>query len=145
MFQKLRFGVVLLSMWVLVPNVHGQATPTQPAQPQTPSAQGSPAKAKKQHYLIRLVPVDLEQLIKPNETNAKHMKEHFTLLQKHAREGKVVVAGPSINGPDTFGIVIVEVESEAEARAMLDSDPAVINKLMKGEVLPFNLAIERSR
>ena len=73
------------------------------------------------------------------------MSDHFIRLKKLASEGKIVVAGPSINGEKTFGIVVVEVASIEEATEIMQGDPAVRGGAMKGEVLPFRLAIVRGK
>jgi uncharacterized protein YciI len=71
------------------------------------------------------------------------MGVHFAYLKKLMGEGKVLLAGPSINGAKTFGIIIVEVENEAEARAILEGDPSFQAGIQKGEVLPFRIALMR--
>src|SRR3712207_7644474 len=53
------------------------------------------------------------------------------------------IAGPSINGDKTFGIVVVEAASEAEARTLMEADPSVKAGVMTGEVLPFRLSLDR--
>lgn len=100
---------------------------------------------KKQQFFIRLVPVNLEVLLKPDAEQAKIMKAHAKHMVDNTKAGKILIAGPSVNGDRTFGVVIVEVETEAEAKAMLESDPAVANGLMKGEVLPFSLFVMQGR
>jgi uncharacterized protein YciI len=107
--------------------------------------QAAPAKSQKLHYLIRLTPARAGFVENPTAAEQKAMGDHFARLKKLAAAGKIVVAGPSINGPDTFGIVVVEVESKEEATEIMRGDPSVKAGMMKGEVLPFNLAIERAR
>jgi uncharacterized protein len=104
-----------------------------------------PAKAKKQHFLIMLKPGRAGFLEAPTPAEQKTVGEHFQYLKKLAADGKVVLAGPSINGDKTFGIVVLEVASEAEATALMQGDPSVRAGVMKGEVLPFTLSLMRSQ
>ena len=73
------------------------------------------------------------------------MGDHFQYLKKLMGEGKVVVAGPSINGEKTFGLILVETDTEAEARAIMENDPSYKAGIQKGEVLPFTISLLRGR
>lgn len=55
------------------------------------------------------------------ELQTAHMKN----IQRLADEGKLVVAGPFLDGGDLMGIYIFDVKSLEEARALTESDPAV--------------------
>jgi uncharacterized protein YciI len=80
--------------------------------------------ATKQHFLIRVEPARAGFVESPTKEEAQAMSAHFVYLKKLLADGKVVVAGPSVNGPKTFGIIIIEVDNEAEARAIMEGDPA---------------------
>jgi uncharacterized protein YciI len=99
--------------------------------------------ATKQHFLIRVEPVRPGFVESPTKVEEQAMGAHFAYLKKLLADGKVIVAGPSINGPKTFGIMIVEVDNEAEARAIMAGDPAVKAGVQKAELLPFRLALLR--
>ena len=101
------------------------------------------SSAQKTHFLIRIEPSRSTFLQDMTPAEQKIMDVHFTYLKKLSDEGKVVLAGPSLNGPKTFGIIVVEVDSEAEARKILEGDPSYKAGLQKGEVLPFRIAILR--
>jgi uncharacterized protein YciI len=101
------------------------------------------AAATKQHFLIRIEPVRAGFVDNPTKEESQAMGAHFAYLKKLLAEGKLIVAGPSINGPKTFGIILVEVDSEAEAKAIMEGDPAYKAGVQKGEVLPFRMALLR--
>jgi len=71
------------------------------------------------------------QLINPRPTwpeditpdEEKIMTEHFHYLSNLARKKKVLMAGPCFN--PVFGLIILQVESEAEALEILNNDPSV--------------------
>lgn len=73
------------------------------------------------------------------------MSEHFQYLKKLTADGTVVLAGPSINGEKTFGLIIVETATEAEARTIMENDPSYKAGIQRGEVLPFTISLLRGR
>lgn len=105
----------------------------------------TPAPAKKTAFLIRIQPVRATFVNDATKEENKIMGEHFRYLQKLTAEGKIVLAGPSINNEKTFGLIIVEVDNEAEARKIMEGDPSYKAGIQKGEVLPFTIAILRGR
>lgn len=44
----------------------------------------------------------------------------------------------------TFGIVILEVESEDEAQTIMKNDPTVAERIMTAELFPYKVALIRS-
>ena len=74
------------------------------------------------------------------------MSEHFAYLQKaRGGAGKLSLPALPINGEKTFGLIVVEVDSEAEARKIMEGDPSFEAGIQKGEVLPFRISILRGR
>lgn len=53
------------------------------------------------------------------------LKAHLANIQRMAREGKLVVAGPFLDDTELKGIYVFNVESVEEARALTESDPAI--------------------
>jgi uncharacterized protein len=93
-------------------------------------------------YLVR--PARVGMLTEPTEEESTVMREHFAYLQRLRDDGLVLLAGPSIAGEDTFGIVVVETEDEAAAAAAMAADPAVASGVMGGELRPFRISVSRS-
>lgn len=58
-------------------------------------------------------------------TAAQIQKGHLENIGRLAKEGKIDIAGPFLDDSDWRGIFIFNVESEAEVKALLDTDPAV--------------------
>lgn len=77
----------------------------------------------KLHYFVRLLgkrpgwPADMT----PDEKEI--MAEHFEYLKQLVAEKKVVVAGPVWK--PTFGLMILRVDSETEARKIMAEEPSV--------------------
>jgi uncharacterized protein YciI len=70
--------------------------------------------------------------------------QHFSHLKQRFDDGKLVLAGPSLGTVNT-GVSIFEADDEAEARAFVESDPAVSSGLCTGEVRPFQVSMLRGR
>jgi uncharacterized protein YciI len=74
---------------------------------------------------------------------AKIMGIHFNYLKEMLAEGKLVMAGPEINGK--FGITVIETETEDEARMFMENDPAVKNGVVSGKLYPYRVSLLRGR
>jgi uncharacterized protein YciI len=67
---------------------------------------------------------------------------HFNNLKKLTEEGIVVLAGRTLReDPGDFGIVILDVEDEEEARKLMETDPAVEQGIMTAKLYPFRVAL----
>jgi uncharacterized protein YciI len=71
------------------------------------------------------------------------MGEHFAYLERLVGEGKVLLAGPSLDPP--FGIVVLVAESEEEAWALVRADPSVAAGLQTPELYPFRTSLLAGR
>lgn len=93
-------------------------------------------------YVLKLIPRLL---------NAKNWTEqdngiagrHFRRLQQLYKEGKVILAGRTLNesDPSQFGVVILEVKTAEEARQIMEEDDAVKEKIMTAQLFPFSVAL----
>ncbi|NLV58992.1 MAG: hypothetical protein GXY67_09485 [Clostridiales bacterium] len=90
---------------------------------------------------MRLIP----SLLSPESWTPREeeiVQRHFTRLQDLLHEGKLLLAGKTA-GIDltTFGIVILEVDSQDEARALMESDLSVTDGIMTAELYPYQVAL----
>jgi uncharacterized protein YciI len=80
----------------------------------------------------------------PTPEEERIVGEHFEYLKGLTAKGVVLLAGRTLNtDPSGFGIVIFKAGDEAEARFILEADPAVKAGVFKGECYPFGLALGR--
>lgn len=100
-------------------------------------------KPKQFIYVLRLV----ERLHDENawtDADKKTVGAHFAHLKAATAEGKVILAGRTLeSGDKTFGLVIFEAADEAAAKAFMASDPAVVGKVMTATVHPYQVALQR--
>lgn len=63
---------------------------------------------------------------------------HMNNINRLASQGKLTVAGPfGTNDKNYRGLFILNTTSMEEARAMVNSDPVIQNKLMDVDLLPW--------
>jgi uncharacterized protein len=99
----------------------------------------------KQHFYFKLIP--------PRPSFAQDASaEELTIMNKHSdycgeqfREGKVLLYGPVLAQEGAFGIGILEVESEAEAREFGENDPSVLAGLNGFEIAPMRVSGARAK
>jgi uncharacterized protein len=92
-------------------------------------------------WLVILRPTRAELPFDPTPEEEGIVGEHFAHLLRLRDEGKLVLAGPSPVPADTIGIAVFDVADEAEVRAIVDVDPAVVNGVMTAEIRPLRISI----
>ncbi|WP_245509116.1 YciI family protein [Mesorhizobium sp. M4B.F.Ca.ET.019.03.1.1] len=66
------------------------------------------------------------------------MGRHADYLRTQLREGRMMIAGPVADPTGPWGLCILRVGTEAEARAVTDADPVVRSgRGFRYEVLPM--------
>jgi len=73
------------------------------------------------------------------EPEEKIMNEHFFYLKDLVAKRKVILAGPCLELRK--GIVILETDSELEARQIMDNDPSVKKGLHRYEMYPMRVSL----
>jgi len=81
--------------------------------------------ANPQHFLVRLEGKRPGWPEGMSDAEQRVMGEHFVHLRALTWAGKCLLAGP-VFGADTFGLVVLQVADEAEARAIMDAEPSVV-------------------
>ena len=78
----------------------------------------------------------------PEETaeTRKLQEAHMAYILKMGTEGKLVIAGPFADNGDLRGLYIFRVGSAAEAKALVESDPAVQAGRLRFELHPWYAA-----
>ncbi len=77
-----------------------------------------------------------------DETTAEEearLGEHFDYLERALEDGKLILAGPCLDGE--FGVVLFRAATDDEALEFMQSDPAVRHGLMTAELHPFRVSL----
>ncbi|WP_391120985.1 YciI family protein [Psychrobacillus sp. L3] len=90
-------------------------------------------------YQLKLTPSHLDQSNWTDKENSI-VENHFEVLQNLQEEGKLLLAGRTLN-MDPMGIVILEVDTEEEAIELMNNDPAVKEGIMEGQLFPYRVAL----
>jgi len=70
------------------------------------------------------------------------VERHFEWLKQLEIEGKLILAGRTLNTDESrFGIVILNVDTDGEARRLMEKDPAVKEGIMTAELYPYRIAL----
>src|SRR5690348_10847100 len=94
-------------------------------------------------FLYRVEPTRVEMVSEgPTPEEADAVGRHFAYLKDLTERGVVLLAGRTLTtGPETFGIVVFRAESENDARALMEGDPAVRAGVMRTTLFPFGIAL----
>ena len=78
----------------------------------------------------------------PEETpeTRQLQEEHMANIQKMGAAGKLVIAGPFTDNGDLRGLYVFRVASAEEAKALVESDPAVKAGRLRFELHPWYAA-----
>ena len=94
-------------------------------------------------FLYRLIPVRADMLSEgPTEQENAIIEAHGEYLDRLAAHNVVKLAGRTlIEGDQSFGIVVLEADSDMHARRIMNEDPAVANGVLHAELFPFRIAV----
>lgn len=74
------------------------------------------------------------------EAESTAMQAHLLYLARLQEEKRLRFAGR--DGDNAFGMAILELGTEEEARAVADGDPAVVAGVLSAEVRPYPMPVE---
>ena len=94
-------------------------------------------------YQLKLIPSLLDQAIWTDKENSI-VQHHFEVLQNLQEEGKLLLAGRTLN-LDPMGIVILEVDTEEEAVELMNNDPAVKEGIMEAQLFLTGLHYTKNK
>lgn len=97
--------------------------------------------AEKLHFVGILRPKRAAFVNDPTAEEQRIMSEHFQYLKKALEAGTLLMAGPCIAGADTFGLIVLRMDSGADAQAFLNADPSVRNGVQAATLYPFRLSL----
>jgi len=104
-----------------------------------------PALAQPVHqYMLRLDAVRKDfSLTNLTPDERRIVAEHFAYLQSLQADGKLMLAGQVFDPRGFWGILIVNTSDPDVAGAIMNADPAIKQKVVRGEVLPFRTVLLR--
>jgi uncharacterized protein YciI len=105
-------------------------------------AQEPGTKQRQFIYVLKLIPRLLNEK-NWTDNDSQIVGRHFRRLQQLQKEGKLILAGKTMDDQDVaqFGVVIFKAGSEDEARRIMEEDDAVKEKIMTAQLFPFMVAL----
>ncbi|HXR39684.1 MAG TPA: YciI family protein [Terracidiphilus sp.] len=100
---------------------------------------------EKQHYFFRLIPPRPTFPADITANEAALMERHGVYWAKHFAAGRILAYGPVFVPGAAFGLGILEVEDEAEARRFGENDPSVLEGLNRYEIHPMRVVAARAK
>ena len=98
-----------------------------------------PPPVEKTRFLIRLLPLHPEAVA--GEEEKARIVMHFDYLKSLLADGKLILGGMTTD--DYAGYLVIEAANQAEAEKIMAADPAVSGNVYKGELHPFQIALQR--
>jgi uncharacterized protein YciI len=71
------------------------------------------------------------------------IQEHGAWLEARYAEGRVRFAGRCYDGP--FGLVVLDADSEQDARTLMEADPSVRSGIQTAKLYPFRTFLAHQR
>lgn len=95
-----------------------------------------------QHYFYKIRPVRPEMIAEGfTELESKTMGEHFMYLKGLTEQGIFAFAGPTLVADNSnFGTGLLRADNIESAWEIGSNDPAVMNRVMRLDILPFKVA-----
>jgi uncharacterized protein YciI len=80
-----------------------------------------------------------------NDDERRLMDEHGRYFQEQFEAGTILLYGPVMATGGAFGLAVLEVDSEAEARQFGEGDPSVRRGLNRFEIHPMHVSAARAK
>jgi uncharacterized protein YciI len=100
---------------------------------------------ERQHYYFELIP---PRPTFPHDITSDEravMDKHSAYFQQQFELGRLLLYGPVLAPKGAFGLAILEVADEAEARRFGQDDPSVLAGLNRFEIYPMRVAASRAK
>jgi len=89
------------------------------------------------YYLVKLIPPRPTFAADMTTAEQSVMERHVAYWKDLARKGTAIVFGPVFDPEGTWGLGIVQAESDDGIRAIVKDDPAVSSGLNRAETYPM--------
>jgi len=99
----------------------------------------------KQHFFFKLIPPRSTFPYDITESEKRLMDEHGRYFDEHFAAGRLLLYGPVLASGGAFGLAVLEVDSEADARLFGEGDPSVKGGLNRFEIHPMKVSAARGK
>ena len=103
--------------------------------------QDTPRTPEKRHFVLRLIPPRSTFAQDMLDEEKRIMLQHVAYWKDLTEKGITIVYGPVLDPKVVWGLGVVEVESEEQARTITANDPAVKSGLNTLEIYPIRAVL----
>jgi uncharacterized protein YciI len=90
-------------------------------------------------FFVKLVPPRATFPFDMTADERAFMQQHVAYFGRHFDAGKVLIYGPVMAADEPYGMGVLDVTDEAEARSIMENDPSVKAKLNRYELAPMRI------
>lgn len=90
-------------------------------------------------FFLKLIPPRPTFAMDMTPEERSLMSQHVAYMGEHFQAGKVLIYGPVLAAEGAFGMGVLDVADEAEARSIMENDPSVKRKLNTYEIAPMRV------
>jgi uncharacterized protein YciI len=101
-------------------------------------------RMSKQFYFGKLLPPRPTFPVDMTDSERQLMSEHARYARSQFDAGRLLIYGPVTANDGSFGMAVLEVNDETEARTFFENDPTVLAGLNTFEFFPMHVAAARS-
>ncbi len=99
----------------------------------------------KRHYFFKLIPPRPTFMEDMSNDERRLMEEHGRYFQENFVAGRALLFGPVMTTGGAFGLGVLEVDNEEEARRFGEGDPSVRAGLNRFELHPMRVSAARAK
>jgi uncharacterized protein YciI len=99
----------------------------------------------KQHYYFKLIPPRATFPADITKEERELMDKHSEYFQQQFEQGKILLYGPVMAPEGAFGVAILEVADESEARQFGENDPSIRAGMNRFSICPIFVANARGK
>jgi uncharacterized protein YciI len=99
----------------------------------------------KQHFYFKLIPPRSTFHLDTTDGEKALMEKHSAYFREQFDGGKLLLYGPVLAPDGVFGVGVLEVADEAEARQFGEGDPSVRAGLNRFDIYPMRVAASRAK
>jgi Uncharacterized protein conserved in bacteria len=134
MKRFISYWMIVVVMMAVVIGVSGQAKPEVKFDADLAKKLGADERGMRQYIMcfLKTGPLKVD-----DAKRAELMKGHFAMINRAADLGKLVIAGPFVEGGEFRGIYIFDVKTIDEAKQLTETDPSIKEGYFKVEFIKW--------
>ena len=98
---------------------------------------------EKKHFFYKLIPPRPTFHLDQNDHEKQIMQQHAAYWAELTNKRDSILYGPVFDPNGVFGMAVIEVDDETQAKAIADNDPVVLSAISVYELIPMVVGLIR--